>query len=464
MAATNGHSDIQSPALDDHLKIAEHVVQLARRGGADAADVVIDHGVEFSVTVRRGEVEKLLEASARGLGLRVFRDGRCAITYTSDLAPAALARFVEGALDLATVADPDPLADLPEADAWALPRPTGLASYDPLLADVTTDQAVDLARRCEQAAFDFDKRINNSDGATYSSDRGGRVLVNSRGFGGAYQGTSCSLVVEAIADDEDGKKRNDYWYTMARAFADLEAPELVGRTAAERTVRKLGARKVPTRQVPVVWDPSTARGFLSHLARAFMGDSLFRRSTFLLDRDGEQVASALVTIVDDPTLPGKLRSRPFDGEGATARRNEVFVDGVFRGYLLDTYSARKSGRQTTGNASRGVGSSPSPSATNLYLAPGQHTPEEIIASVDEGLYLTDTMGFGWNITTGDFSQGAGGLWIEGGKLSYPVSEINVSGNLSDILQDIDMVGNDLVFRAGAAAPTFRMAKLMVSGL
>jgi PmbA protein len=450
--------------VEQHLALAEHVVQRARRGGADAADVVIDSGIEFAVTVRRGQVEKLQEAAACGLGLRVFRGGRCAVTYTSDLAPDALARLVEQALALAAVADPDPLADLPDPETWAPPQPTDLASFDPAVAAVTVEQAVELARRCEQAAFDYDPRVTNSDGATYSSERGSRVLVNSRGFAGHYTGTLCSLAVEAICDDADGKKRNDYWYTAARAVADLEPPELVGRRAAERAVRKLGARKVRTQQVPVVWDPMVARAFLGHLARAFLGDALYRRATFLLDREGEQVASPLVTIIDDPTLPGRLRSRPFDGEGATARRNAVIVDGVFRQFLLDTYSARKTGRRTTASAVRGVSGTPAPGTTNLYLAAGPHTPREIIASVDHGLYLTETMGFGWNITTGDFSQGAAGLWIERGELAYPVSEINVSGNLHTMLRDIDMVGNDLEFRSATAAPTFRMARLTVSGL
>jgi PmbA protein len=449
---------------DSLLDIAEHVVKLARQGGADSADAVLDSGVEFSVTVRRGEVEKLLEAAARGLGLRVFRGGRCAITYTSDLAPAALKSFVEQALDLAAITDPDPLSGLPDPEAWALPQPTDLAAYDPSLGDVTAEQKIELARRAEEAAFAFDPRITNSDGATFSSEYGARVLVNSLGFAGEYRASGCSLTMEAVADDADGKKRNDYWYTAARAFADLESPEEVGRVAAQRALRKLGARKVPTQTVPVVWDPMVARSFVGNLARAMTGDALYRRATFLIDREGEQVASPLMTLVDDPTLRSRLRSRPFDGEGTTSRRNEVMVAGVFRCFLMDTYSARKTGRKTTGNASRGVGGSPSPGTTNFYMAAGAQKPEEIIASVENGLYLTEMMGFGWNITTGDFSQGAAGLWIERGELAYPVSEINVSGNLTEMLQDVDMVGDDLVFRAGTAAPTFRMRKLVVSGL
>lgn len=449
---------------DNPLELAEHVVQMARRGGADAADAIYDRGVEFSVTIRRGEIEKLQEATSRALGLRVFRGGRCAVSYTSDFSPAALTAFVEQALDLLAVTDPDPLAGLPEPEAWAPPQPSGLGIEDALLDQVTVEQKIDLARRCEAAAFAADTRITNSGGASFNSEAGLRALVNSHGFAGQYRASGCSLVMEALADDADGKKRNAHWYTAARAFADLDSPEEVGRIAAERAVRKLGARKVPTQTVPVVWDPTVGRSFVGHLARAITGDALYRRATFLLDREGELVAAPLVTLVDDATLPRGLRSRPFDGEGATARRNEVLTAGVFSGYLMDTYSARKTGRQTTASASRGVGGSPSPGTTNFYLAAGPHRASDIIASVDQGLYLTETMGFGWNITTGDVSQGAAGIWIEHGELTYPVSEINVSGNLNDMLRDVEMVGDDLVFRSGTAAPTFKMSKLVVSGL
>jgi PmbA protein len=450
--------------VEDPLELAEHVVQLARRAGADAADAVYDWGVEFSVTIRRDEIEKLQEATSRALGLRVFRDGRCAVSYTSDLSPAALDRFVGQALDLVAVTDPDPLAGLPDPEAWEPPQPSDLAIEDPALERVTVEEKIALARRCEAAAFAYDPRITNSGGASFNSESGLRALVNSRGFGGLYRASGCSLVMEALADDADGKKRNAHWYTAARAFAALDSPEEVGRIAAERAVRKLGARKVPTQTVPVIWDPTVGRSFVGHLARAITGDALYRRATFLLDREGETVASPLVTLVDDATLRAGLRSRPFDGEGATARRNEVLTGGVFRGYLMDTYAARKTGRQTTGSASRGVASSPSPGTTNFYLAAGPHRVEDIIASVENGLYLTETMGFGWNITTGDVSQGAGGIWIERGELTYPVSEINVSGNLNEMLRDVEMVGDDLVFRSGTAAPTFKLAKLVVSGL
>ena len=350
--------------------------------------------------------------------------------------------------------DPDPLSGLPDPALWSAPLADDLGLYDPALDDLPAEEKIGLARRCEAAAFAADPRVTNSDGSTFGNSSHTRVLVNSLGFAASYRSSSCSLTVEAIADDADGKKRNAHWYSAARAYRGLDAPEEIGRIAAERAVRKLGARKLATQRVPVVCDPQVARAFVSHLARAVMGDALYRRATFLLDREGELVASPLLNLIDDATLPGRLRSRPFDGEGATARRNPIITGGEFQGFLFDSYSARKTGRQSTASASRGVGGVPTPSTTNLFIAAGPHSPAAIIASVERGVYLTDLMGFGWNLTTGDFSQGAAGLWIEQGELSYPVSEINVAGNLNEVLRDVDMVGDDLEFRAGPRRPPF----------
>ncbi len=450
--------------IEDYLNLAEHIVRRAKALGADDAEAVVHAGTEFSVTVRKGQVEKLIEAGSRSLGLRVFSGGRVAGSYTADFAPGALDRFVQEAVDLARITDPDPASGLPDEDTLARGVADGLQLYDPAVPELSTQDKIELARRCEAAGLDFDPRITNTDGASFSSYVGQRVLVNSRGFAGSYPATSCSLAVEVMADDAEGKKRNDYWYTAGRFLSDLETPEEVGRRAAERALRKLGARKVPTRQVPVVWDPRVAASFISIIARAAAGDALYRRATFLAEMEGQQVASPLVTIVDDATMPGRLGTRPFDAEGVASRRNELFREGVFRQFLFDSYYARKTGRRTTGNAAGGAGGVTSVGTTNLFLQPGAHSPAEIIASVEDGFYLTDLLGFGENITTGDFSRGAAGIWIEKGELTYPVTEVNVSGNLKDMLRDIEMVGNDLVFRGATAAPTFKMAKLMVSGL
>jgi PmbA protein len=446
------------------LNLAEDVVQLAKRHGATDADVLISAATEFEVTVRRGDVERLLEAGTRALGLRVFVDGRHAITYTSDFSRPVLNALAQQTADLARITDPDPANGLPDPEEWAERFSGDLELYDPAVERVPNDAKIDMARRTEAAAFAVDPRITNSDGGTCATDVGARALVNSRGFAGAYRSSVASLQVEVMADDEDGKKRNDSWYTISRFVDQLEAPEAVGRMAAERALTQLGARKVNTREVPVVWENRLAHRLVGIIARAASGEALYRRQTFLMNLEREPVASQLVTVVDDPLIPQRVGSRPFDGEGVTSRLNEIVVNGVFRGFLFDSYTARKTGRRTTGSATRSVTGPPGVGTSNLTLLPGASTFEEIIGSVQDGLFLTNLMGFGVNLTTGDFSQGAAGRWIENGQISYPVTEINVSGNLRAMLQGIEMVGNDLFIRGGTAAPTLLMSKLMVSGL
>ncbi|MEX0749925.1 MAG: metallopeptidase TldD-related protein, partial [Dehalococcoidia bacterium] len=285
----------------------------------------------------------------------------------------------------------------------------------------------------------------------------------SLGFAGSFPYTAASFSVQVMADDEDGKKRNDYWYSAERLIHRLSSPEEVGRRAAARAVRKIGARKVSTREVPVVWDPVTAAGLAGVVSNAASGEALFKRSTFLADREGEAIASPLLNVVSDARLPAQLGSRPFDGEGVATRRNQLVTDGVFQHFLFDSYYARRLGRKTTGSAVRS-GDAISIGGGNLVLEAGATAPEEIIGSVQDGLYLTTLMGFGINVTTGDFSRGAAGIWIENGELTYPVTEINVSGNLKDMLRDIEAVGSDLTWLAGTAAPTIKMARLTVSGL
>jgi PmbA protein len=460
----SGVSGDRLPTPDAQLlDLAEDVCRRATAAGADDADVLVGAGTEFSVTIRKQEVENIVEASSRALGLRVIKGGRVAVSYSSDFTPDALKQFVPDAVERAAISDVDDAAGLPE-DGYGQVDPASLDLFDPDIEDMDADRAIALARRCEQAGFDADSRITNSGGAGYGYNTGTRVLVNSRGFAGSFNGSGCSVSVELMADDADGRKQNDYWYTADRFFKNLESPESVGRKAAERAVRKLGARKVQTREVPVVWDPIVSRALVGLLSRAASGELLYRRSSFLLDLEGQQIASPLLNVVDDPLLPGKLGSRGFDGEGLISVKNDIFREGTFVQFLLDTYTARKTGRESTHSAVRGVGGTPSVGTSNLLLLPGSSTPEEIIASVDDGLYLTELLGFGDNITTGDFSRGAAGLWIEQGQLSYPVSEINVSGNLRQMVADIEMVGNDIDWRSSTVAPTIVMRRLMVSGL
>ncbi len=440
----------------------EHVLDLARRAGADDAEVMLVSGTEFSVTVRRGAVEKLIEAGSRTLGLRVFKNGRTSSTYSADLSPAAMRRFVDRTIEMLSIAEPDPFAALPDWEE----RPAGpdLFLFDPAVTALSAAEKIERAARCEQAAFAHDPRISNSDGATFSTDANSVTLLNSRGFSGSYETTVASISVEVMADDADGKKRNAHWLSADRAVERLESPEDVGARAAGRALRKLGARKVQTRAVPIVFDPMATAGLLRTLTGAVSGTSLDRRATFLLGSEDSAVGSRLLTLTDDALLPGRLGSRPFDDEGVASQRNIIFDRGVFRGYLFDTYTANKTGHVSTGSCSRSVGGPPGVGTSNFYLEPGSSTPEQIIASIDDGFYVTDMMGFGVNLTTGDFSRGAAGMWIEQGRLSYPVTEVTISGKLQQMLQDLEMVGTDMEWRGAVAAPTIKLRSMMVGGL
>jgi PmbA protein len=438
------------------LDVAADVVARARARGADVAEAIARSGSELSTKVRLGEPELVEEAAHRGVGMRVIRDQRVAMTSTSDLSPRGIERFVSDAMELLDVAQPDPFAGPADPSLYAkAPFPSG--------GEITAEQAVALARRGEAAAREADARITNSEGATFSRTAGAFGLVLSSGFSGGYATSYASLVVTPIADDEGGKKRRGYHWTAKRHLAELLSPEEVGKEATRRTVRKLGARKVPTCEAPVVFDPDAARSLLGLFAGCAMGSSIWRKSSYLVGREGTRVASDLVTIVDDPLLVRGPGSRPFDGEGLPARQNRVVEAGVLRTYLCDSYSARKLERASTGNAARGGGGGVGPSTTNFVLRPTTTTAADIVKSTPSGLYVTEMMGFGFNAVTGDFSRGAAGFWIENGELSYPVSEVTISLNIDQLLQRIDAVGDDLDLRTSTASPTVRVSSMTIAG-
>jgi PmbA protein len=314
----------------------------------------------------------------------------------------------------------------------------------------------------EAAARDSDPRITSSEGASFDSGSHTVVYAASNGFSGSYRSSSASLSAVPVAS-ENGSMQRDYWYTAQRHLARLDSPESVGKTAAMRTLRRLGARQVSTCRVPVVFDPDMAASLLGHLAGAASGGSLYRGTSFLLDKIGERIAPDFVHIDDDGTIPRGLGSKPFDGEGLATRRTPIVEGGVLKNYLFDTYSARKMNARSTGNASRSVADSPHVSPTNFFLRAGTVAPEEIIRSVRSGLYVTGLMGFGVNPVTGDYSRGASGLWIENGELTYPVEEITIAGNLLAMFADIEMVGTDLVLRRGISAPTIKIREMTVAG-
>jgi len=341
--------------ITDLENLAADVVSRARKGGADVAEAIARSGSQLTAKVRLGEPELVEEAAHRSLGMRVIKQGRVALTSTSDLTPRGLERFVKDALELVDISQEDPFAGPADPSLLASGPFIDLDLYDEDVGGVTAARAIELARRGEQAARSTDKRITNSEGATFTRSAGAGAIVLSGGFTGSYAGSSASLVVTPIADDADGKKRRGYHYTAKRHLEALDAPEDVGREAARRTVRKLGARKVPTCEAPVVFDPDAARALLGLLSGAVMGSSIWRKSSYLLGREGSRIASDLVTIVDDPLVPRAPGSRPFDGEGLASRKNMVVRQGILESYLCDSYSARKLSRSSTASASRGGG-------------------------------------------------------------------------------------------------------------
>ena len=446
---------------DGYSQLALDLLATAKRGGATEADIIIADGETFSVQVRLGAVDRLTKAREKHLGLRVFVGKRSASTSTSDFSADSLDQLVAETCTLAKAVVEDQVSGLPAADQMAGERPD-LDLYDSMRLD--TEQQIELAKRVEAAAMSTDERVTNSEGGDFDSSSGRVVLGNSHGFLGEYQSSSFSMSVSPIATDpETGAMQRDSWYDVQRKFAKLDSPEAVGLEAARRTIRKLGAKKVATQRVPVVFDSETAGSLMGNLCSAVSGYSLYKGASFLAGQLDKPLAPVYVTVYDDGRVVGGLGSRPFDGEGLPTRKTIVVERGVLKSYLLDTYSGRKLGLPSTGNASRSVGENPSVGPTNFYLAPGTKTSQDIIKTVKQGLYVTDLIGFGINMVTGDYSRGASGFWIEGGELAYPVEEITIAGNLKDMFAGIEMIGSDLVFRGRIASPTVKIAEMMVAG-
>jgi PmbA protein len=439
---------------------AADLVERAMRAGATGSDVVVREADEFSTVLRMRKIESLKEAASKALGLRVLVGSRSATSFSSDFSAASLARLVERTLAMAKVTSEDPASGL--APTELLGRYDGdLQLYSPDVAELSTDQRIEYARRAEEAALSADPRIRNSEGAWFEASWGTKAYANSLGFVGSYRTSYCAVSVAPVA--EDAGMQRDYWYSVARRAAALEEPEAVGRKAAERVLRKLHARKVPTCRVPVVFDPETARSLLGHVFEGVRGDAIYRSASFLTGKLGQRVAGETISILDDGLRPGGFGSRPFDDEGVPASITPVIEKGVLRNYLLNCYTARKLNLQTTGNASRGLAGPPVVGPKNFYLAAGQHSPEEIIRSVKNGFYVTDLIGFGVNIVTGDYSRGAAGLWIENGALTYPVEEVTIAGKLPEMLMSIEALGSDLEFRSALASPTLLVGGLTVAG-
>ncbi len=441
------------------LDIAEAMTERAMALGATQVDALAMESDAFSVQVRLGEVENTTGARDKGLGLRVFHGDRSATASTSDFSVQAIERLVSSTCELAMLTEEDPDAGLPDQ-----PGPAELPDLDLFDGGIglSIDARVALALRAEKVAMDTDPRIKNSDGASFDSSTSEVAYARSNGFSGSYRASSYGLSTVPVAE-ENGAMQRDYWFTSARHFSDLTDPESVGAEAARRVLRRLGARKVDTCQVPIIFEPQMAAGLLGHLVGAVSGSAVYKGVSFLAGKLGESIASDRINIYDDALRPRGIGSRPFDGEGVACGRHQVVENGVLKSFLLDSYSGRKLGMASTGNASRGLGGSPAPGASNCYLDPGKESPEEIIRATERGFYVTELIGFGVNGVTGDYSRGATGIWIENGELAYPVEEVTISGNLLEMYQNIDRIGNDPDLSRRVSAPTVRVQGMTLAG-
>lgn len=441
-------------ALSD---LAERLVESAKRAGADAADAVAVRSISLSIEVRDGAVEESERAEGDDLGLRVLVGKKQAVVSTNDLTPDGIGALAGRAVAMAKAAPEDKYAGLADAALLAHKFPD-LDLLDPDLPSVADLEK--RARDAEQAGLAV-KGVSKSGGASASAGIGGMVLATSHGFHGAYLGSRHSLSMTAIAGEGTGMER-DYDFSSTLHARDLESAQKVGRTAGERAVERLNPRKVTTRKVPVVFDPRVAGTLVSHLASAINGAAVARKTSFLKDKMGAQLFARGIRIVDDPLRVRGLRSRPFDGEGVAGKVMALVDDGVLRSWILDSATGRELGLATTGHAQRGVSSTPSPGATNLHLEPGKASPDELIADITDGFYVTDLIGSGVNGVTGDYSRGASGFWIENGKRTYAVSEVTIASNLIDIFRGLTPA-NDLEFRYGVNAPTVRLEAMTIAG-
>ncbi len=437
--------------------LAERLVEAARKAGADAADAVAVRSVSQSVEIRDGAVEESERSEGDDLGLRVFVGKRQAVVSTNDLRGNGAQALAERAVAMARVAPEDRFTGLADAALLAKNFPD-LDLVDPDLPEV--GRLEELAREAEAAALDV-QGVTKSGGASASAGIGGMVLVTSHGFTGAYLASRYGISMTAIAGEGTAMER-DYDYSSTLHAADLDKPAKVGKTAGRRAVERLNPLKAATGKVPVVFDRRVAGSLVGSLASAVNGAAIARKTSFLMEKLGQQVFAKGIRIIDDPLRKRGQRSRPFDAEGVAGRKLALVDDGILMTWLLDSATARELGRETTGHASRGVSSSPSPSATNLYLEAGAATPDALIADIHQGFYVTDLIGSGTNIVTGDYSRGASGFWIERGRRTYPVSEVTIAGHLSDMFRTLTPA-NDLEFRFGTNAPTVRIEGLTVAG-
>jgi PmbA protein len=424
----------------------ELVLKEARECGADQAEAAASHDIGLSVTARLGDVENLEYTNDRGVGITIYKDSRKGSASTSDFNPEALREAVAKACSFARYTASDKYAGLADEGSMAS-DPPDLDLAHPWVLD--SEDAIRLAIECEDAARSFDKRISNSEGATVATNTGVRAYGNSHGFIGSYRKTSHSMSC-VVVGQTDGDMERDHWYSTARDHGDLDSAQSIGRTAARRTVERLGARKIRTVKAPVVFAPEIARGFIGHAIGAISGGAQYRRSSFLLDAAGEQIFPDFFRIEERPHIPKGLASAPYDAEGVATKDRDIVIRGVLQGYVLSSYSARRLGLETTGNAG---------GAHNLIIPGNVEGLAALLKMMGEGLLVCELIGQGVNGVTGDYSRGAVGFWVEHGEIAYPVHEITIAGNLRDLYMRIVAVGRDQDLRGG-----IRCGSLLVDGM
>jgi PmbA protein len=444
-----------SGSISAYRELAERLVQFGRKAGADEIEITILEGNEYSVDVRMGDIENLIEAGARSIGLRLIKDKKTAFASSSDFSETKLFNLIRNAVKRAELANPDEYAGLPELVERKIDI-SALQLFDPNLSQLDSKRKIDLALETERIALE-DKRITNSHGASFETHEMRTVLANSKGFSQEFKETVCSLSIGLQGGDTDAKVEG-YWSSSKRFFSALETSEEIARKAIQRTVRQLNPRKIKTQNAPVVFEPRMTSWLLGFLFSCVSGVAVYRKTSFLAEKLGQKIAGPRISVFDDGLLPGYLGTLPFDSEGVPTQKTTVIENGVLKNFLCNSYAARKLGLRSTGNAD---GNSASPN--NFYLAPGDRSAAKIVSALDKGLILTRTIGFGLNPVTGDISTGAFGLWVEKGEIVYPVSEITISGNMGKILMEIEDLGNDLEFDSPLAGPTIKVGELTIAG-
>ncbi len=446
--------------FDTGREAVSHILEAARRAGATSADALYVWTDEENVTVRKGTLEKIQASQSQGLGIRVFVGQAQSSISTRDLSRSHIDELVARAVAMARHTASDPYAGLPDE---LLPPATDPEILFPPETEIPTREALfERARLAEAAALAHDPRVTNSEGADCARSQARIVFGNSLGFLEGYRKSSYSLSCSVIATEGDSMER-DYWYVVGPLWGVTKDPEAVGTKAALRTVSRLHARRIPTGSFPVLFDPETARSLIGHFAGAISGSSLYRNATYLKDREGTPVMSEKVTLREDPFIPGGLGSRPFDGEGLPTRQKTIVDRGRLTTYLFDTYSARKLGRHSTGNAVRSLSDGPGVGVSNLIVTPGTKSLEDLVAGLSEGLLVTELIGFGVNTVTGDYSRGAFGYWIKNGTITHPVSEVTIAGTLDELYRGIVEVGSDLEIRSSINTPSLLVEGLRIAG-